>query len=58
MTHFGEQLALRSAAAIAGVDNIFPTEASGTSNELSGVVRIAAPSALGHRLIDRNTGRP
>jgi DNA-binding transcriptional LysR family regulator len=53
MTHFGEQLALKSAAAIAGVENIFPAEASGTSDELSGVVRIAAPSALGHRFIAR-----
>jgi DNA-binding transcriptional LysR family regulator len=53
VTHFGEQLALRSAQAIAGVENIFSAEASGASDELSGVVRIAAPSALGRRFIAR-----
>lgn len=57
MTHFAEQLALRSAAAIAGVENIFSAETSGATDELAGVVRIAAPSALGRRLIARGSRR-
>jgi DNA-binding transcriptional LysR family regulator len=51
LTHFGASLALRSVEAIAGVDDIFSTGRSGARDELSGIVRIAAPSALGRRLI-------
>src|ERR1700761_9221469 len=51
LTDFGASLALRSVEAIAGVDDIFSTGRSGARDDLSGMVRIAAPSALGRRLI-------
>lgn len=51
LTHFGATLASRSAEAIAGIDDIFAGVPSGAHDELAGVVRISAPTALGRRLI-------
>jgi DNA-binding transcriptional LysR family regulator len=51
LTNFGETLASKSAQAIAGVDNVFSMGGGGLNNELTGVVRIAAPTALGRRVI-------
>jgi DNA-binding transcriptional LysR family regulator len=51
LTHFGETLASRSADAIAGIDRIFSHETAGSDDEIAGIVRIAAPSALGRRVI-------
>jgi DNA-binding transcriptional LysR family regulator len=53
LSQFGEQLAHRSAEAIAGIDNIFAVDAAGQRDEPSGLVRVAAPSALGRRFIAR-----
>ncbi|GAB2899425.1 LysR family transcriptional regulator [Paraburkholderia jirisanensis] len=53
LTQFGEKLAQRSADAIAGVEDIFAVEAAGTRDDLTGTVRIAAPSVLGRRFITR-----
>jgi len=53
LTHFGESLALRSAQAIAGIDDLFSSSFADAQGELSGVVRIAAPGALGRRFITR-----
>jgi DNA-binding transcriptional LysR family regulator len=51
LTHFGEQLASKSAAAILSVERIFENDVSGAPNEFAGLVRIAAPTALGRRII-------
>jgi len=53
LTNFGETLALRSAEAIAGVDDIFSLRASDARDETAGIVRIATPSALGRRFVTR-----
>ncbi|WP_233836727.1 LysR family transcriptional regulator [Paraburkholderia sp. ZP32-5] len=53
LTHFGESFALRSAQAIAGIDDIFSSSLASAHDELSGVVRIATPGALGRRFITR-----
>lgn len=51
LTHVGEQLASKSAAAIAGIDEIFAHGADHAPRELAGTVRIAAPTSLGRRVI-------
>ncbi|GAB7536197.1 LysR family transcriptional regulator [Burkholderia sp. 22PA0099] len=51
LTHFGEQLARRSAEAIAQVDGLFATEPQLAHDEPAGLVRIAAPGAVGRRFI-------
>jgi DNA-binding transcriptional LysR family regulator len=51
LTHVGEQLASKSAAAIARVDEIFAHGGARAPRELAGIVRIAAPTALGRRVI-------
>lgn len=53
LTRFGEQLASKSAEAIAGVDGIFSSTPAATNDDPSGVVCIAAPSAIGRRFIAR-----
>jgi DNA-binding transcriptional LysR family regulator len=53
LTDFGEKLALRSADAIAGVDDIFSLRVQDARDELAGMVRIATPSALGRRFVTR-----
>ncbi|MDQ7982090.1 LysR family transcriptional regulator [Paraburkholderia sp. SARCC-3016] len=51
LTDVGEQLASKSAAAIAGIDEIFAHGAARAPRELAGIVRIAAPTAVGRRVI-------
>ncbi|MCA7953668.1 LysR family transcriptional regulator [Burkholderia seminalis] len=51
LTHFGAALASRSAAAIEGIDRVFAHATAGTPSELTGIVKIAAPIALGRRII-------
>ncbi|MFM0060209.1 LysR family transcriptional regulator [Paraburkholderia phytofirmans] len=51
LTQVGEQLASKSAAAIARVDDIFAHGVAHAPHELAGIVKIAAPTALGRRVI-------
>lgn len=51
LTEFGEQLAASAAEAVAGLDRVFQSGASATDERIGGLVRIAAPSALGRRVI-------
>ncbi|WP_454721219.1 MULTISPECIES: LysR family transcriptional regulator [Cupriavidus] len=53
LTSFGERLAQRSLQAIAGVDDIFALGPAAAHEAPSGIVRIAAPSAIGRRFIAR-----
>jgi DNA-binding transcriptional LysR family regulator len=53
LTQFGENLALRSSQAIASVDDIFSSVPTDTGDETRGVVRIAAPGALGRHFITK-----
>ncbi len=52
LTHFGEQLCQRAREAVGGVDALFPSRAHrSAASEHAGVVRIAAPSAIGRSLL-------
>lgn len=51
LTDVGKTLASRSAEAIAGVDALFSIGAGSANDEVAGIVRIAAPTALGRRVI-------
>ena len=51
LTHFGEQLAQKSAQAIAEVEDIFSSAATSANDDPSGTVRIAAPSMIARRLV-------
>jgi DNA-binding transcriptional LysR family regulator len=51
LTQFGEDLARRSAEAVSGVDGLFPPRGAADVGYVSGPVRVAAPSALGRRIV-------
>lgn len=51
ITAFGETLAARGRDTVRQLDGLFERDADNTDAELSGLVRITAPSALGRRLI-------
>jgi DNA-binding transcriptional LysR family regulator len=53
LTDFGEQLVLRSVEAIAGIENIFSAKIPGPHDDITGLVRITAPSVLGRRFLAR-----
>ncbi|MBN9354864.1 LysR family transcriptional regulator [Herbaspirillum huttiense] len=47
ITSFGEALAERARESLRDLDGLFETEAASPADEMSGLVRLAAPSALG-----------
>lgn len=51
LTQFGESLAQRALTAVTGVDDVFMSREVDFPNGFAGVVRIAAPSALGRNFV-------
>ena len=51
ITDFGEQLASRAREAVSGVDELFKHSDKQPENEVSGVVRITAPTVIGRRYL-------
>lgn len=51
LTHYGETLARRAITAVSGVDDLFAISEIDLANAHAGLVRIAAPSALGRNFV-------
>jgi DNA-binding transcriptional LysR family regulator len=57
ITAFGEQLAVRARDALSSIDELFQTNVTDGTSDLSGRVRITAPGVIGRRFLIRPLAR-